>query len=115
MIVIYKAIHNLQGGNLREFFVRNNHNYNLRAESEMLLPNINSVSYFGSVTLFPGTCAIAHSRAGKNASKFTSAIYHTREIILFSLFFLLLLFISRKENFLSKNFSLNIMYRKLKT
>ena len=87
MIVIYKAIRNLQGGNLREFFVRNNHNYNLRAESEMLLPNINSVSYFGSVTLFPGTCAIAHSRAGKNASKFTSAIYHTREIILFSLFF----------------------------
>ena len=55
-IEIYKAIHNLPGGNLGEFFVRNNHNYNLRSESELLLPNVNSVfkgqnsiSYFGSV------------------------------------------------------------------
>ena len=55
-IEIYKAIHNLPGGNLSEFFVRNNHNYNLRSESELLLPNVNtvfkgqnSISYFGSV------------------------------------------------------------------
>ena len=50
------AIHNLPGGNLREVFVRNNHNYSLRSESELLLPNVNtvfkgenSISYFGSV------------------------------------------------------------------
>ena len=53
---IYKAIHNLQGGNLSDFFVRNKHNYNLRSESELLLPNVNtvfkrqnSIGYFGSV------------------------------------------------------------------
>ena len=52
-IEIYKAIHNLPGGNLSEFFVRNNHNYNLRYESELLQPNVNtvfkgqnSISYF---------------------------------------------------------------------
>ena len=55
-IEIYEAIHNLPGGNLGEFFIRNNHNYNLRSESELLLSNINtvfkgqnSISYFGSV------------------------------------------------------------------
>ena len=55
-IEMYKAIHNLPGGNLSEFFVRINHNYNLRSESELLLPNVNtafkgqnSISYFGSV------------------------------------------------------------------
>ena len=55
-IEIYKAIQNLPGGNLSEFFVRNNHNYNLRSEPELLLPNVNtvfkaqnSISYFGSV------------------------------------------------------------------
>ena len=49
-------MHNLPGGNLSAFFVRNNHNYNLRSESELLLPNLNNVlkgqnyiSYFGSV------------------------------------------------------------------
>ena len=54
---MYEAIHNLPGGNLSEFYVRNNHNYNLRSESELLLQNVNSVikgqnfiSYFGSVT-----------------------------------------------------------------
>ena len=36
-IDIYKAIHSLPGGNLTDFFVRNNHNYNLRSESELLL------------------------------------------------------------------------------
>ena len=50
------AIHNLPGGNLREVFVRDNHNYSLRSESELLLLNVNtvfkgqnSISYFGSV------------------------------------------------------------------
>ena len=59
-IEIYKAIHNLPGGNLGEFFVTNNHNYNLRSESELLLPNVssvskgqNSISYFGSVIWNP--------------------------------------------------------------
>ena len=33
-IEIYKAIHNLPGGNIRELFVRNNHNYNLGSKSE---------------------------------------------------------------------------------
>ena len=51
-IEIHKAIHNLPAGNLSEFFVRNNHNYNLRPKSELLLPNANTVitdfSYFGS-------------------------------------------------------------------
>ena len=43
-------------GNLGDFFVRNNHNYKLRSESELLMPNVNSVfkgqkpiSYFRSV------------------------------------------------------------------
>ena len=56
MIEIYKAIHNLLGGNLGEVFIRNNDNYNLRFKSELLLPNVNSVfkgqnyiSYFRSV------------------------------------------------------------------
>ena len=55
-IEIYKAMNNLPGGNLSEFFVRNNHNYNLRSRSELTVPSINtvfkgqnSISYFGSV------------------------------------------------------------------
>ena len=55
-IEIYKAIHNLPGGYLSEFFARNNHDYNLRSESEQLLTNVitvfkgqNSISYSGSV------------------------------------------------------------------
>ena len=43
VIEIYKAIHNLPGKNLSEFSVRNNHNYNPRSESELLLPNVNTV------------------------------------------------------------------------
>ena len=53
---MYKAVTNLPGGNLSEFFVRNNHNYNLRSRSELTVPSINtvfkgqnSISYFGSV------------------------------------------------------------------
>ena len=51
-----KAVNNLPGGNFSEFFVRNNHNYNLRSKSELTVPSINtvfkgqkSISYFGSV------------------------------------------------------------------
>ena len=46
-------------------------------------------------TLFPWTRAIACACTSTHASKFTCAIYHTREII-FSLF--LLLYIFHKEN-----------------
>ena len=53
---MYKAVDNWTGGNLSEFFVRNNHNYNLRSRSELTVPSINtvfkgqnSISYFGSV------------------------------------------------------------------
>ena len=55
-IEMYKAVDNLPGGNLSEFFVKNNHNYNLRSISELTVPSIstvfkgqNSISYFGSV------------------------------------------------------------------
>ena len=41
-IEIYKAIHNLPGGNVSEFFIRNNRYYNLCSESELLLPNVNT-------------------------------------------------------------------------
>ena len=55
-IEIYKSMNNLPGGNLSEFFVSNNHNYNLRSRSELTAPSINtvfkgqnSISYFGSI------------------------------------------------------------------
>ena len=55
-IEMYKAVNNLPGRNLSEFFVRSNHNYNLHYGSELTVPSINtvfegqdSVSYFGSV------------------------------------------------------------------
>ena len=55
-IEMYKTVNNLPGGNLGEFFVRNNHNYNLRSRSELTVPSINtvfkgqnSISCFGSV------------------------------------------------------------------
>ena len=54
-IEMYEAVNNLPGGNLSKFFVRNNHNYNLRSKSELTVPSINSnsiqnsISYFGSV------------------------------------------------------------------
>ena len=55
-IEMYKAVNNLPGGNLSEFFVRSNHSYNLRSRSELTVPSINtvfkgqnSISYFGSV------------------------------------------------------------------
>ena len=42
-IEIYKGINYLPGGNLSGYFVRNNHKYNLRSESELFLPNVNIV------------------------------------------------------------------------
>ena len=53
---MYKPVNNLPGGNLSKFFVRNDHNYNLRSKSELTVPSINtvfkgqnSISYFVSV------------------------------------------------------------------
>ena len=53
---IYKALNDLPAGNLKEFFIRTSHNYNLRSGSDLTIPNINtvtkgknSISYFGSV------------------------------------------------------------------
>ena len=55
-IEICKAMNNLPGGNLSEFFVRNNHNYNLLSRSELTVSRTNTIfkgqnpiSYFGSV------------------------------------------------------------------
>ena len=51
-IEIYKAIHNLPGGNLSDFFVRNNNNYNFRSKKSnvnSVFKGQNSISYFGSV------------------------------------------------------------------
>ena len=54
-IKVYKAMNNLPGGNLSEFFVWNNHNYNLRSRSDLTVPSMNtvsngqnSISYLGS-------------------------------------------------------------------
>ena len=53
---MYETVNNLPVENLSEFFVRNNHNYNLCSRSELTIPSINtvfkgqnSISYFGSV------------------------------------------------------------------
>ena len=55
-IKIYKAMNDLPGGNLREFFVKNSHNYNLRSRPKLTVSSINtvfkvqnSISNFGSV------------------------------------------------------------------
>ena len=40
---MYKAVNNLPGGNPIEFFVRNNHNYNLCSRSKLTVPSINIV------------------------------------------------------------------------
>ena len=39
-IETYKAVNNLPGGHLSEFFIRNNHSYNLCSKSETKVPNI---------------------------------------------------------------------------
>ena len=56
-IEMYKAVNNLLRENLSEFFVRNNHNCNLRSKPELTVTSFNSVckgqnsiNYFGSVT-----------------------------------------------------------------
>ena len=53
---MYTAVNHLPGGNLSEFFVRNNYNYFLRSKSELTVPSINIVfkgqnyiTYFGSL------------------------------------------------------------------
>ena len=51
--------------------------------------------------LFPETRAIARARAGTHTSKFTCAIYRTREIIAFS----------RKEKFFIEGFSIEHNYK----
>ena len=55
-IEMYKVVNNLPGGNLSNFFVRNNHDYNLRSKSKLPVPRIdivfkgqNTISYFGLV------------------------------------------------------------------
>ena len=55
--------------------------------------------------LFPETRATAHAHTGTHASKFMNAIYHPRSHSIFT-FVLLLLYISCKEEFSLKNFSL---------
>ena len=57
-IEMYKAVNNLSGRKLSNFFVRKNHNYNLHPKSELTVLIINTVfkgqnfiSYFESVIL----------------------------------------------------------------
>ena len=57
-IEMYKAVNNLSGRKLSNFFVRRNHNYNLHPKSELTVLIINTVfkgqnfiSYFESVIL----------------------------------------------------------------
>ena len=52
-------MNNLPGGNLSEFFVRNNHNYNLRSRSEQTVPSINTV--FKGNTQFIYSCHLQKS------------------------------------------------------
>ena len=50
---MYKAVNNLPGGNLSEFFVKNNRNSNLRSRSELSIKSVfkgqNFIGYFASV------------------------------------------------------------------
>ena len=55
-IEMYNVVNNLRGGNLSDFFVRNNHDYNLRSKSKLPVLRIdivfkgqNTISYFGLV------------------------------------------------------------------
>ena len=56
MIEIYKTLNNITD-NTYNFFVRNNHNANLRSQPDLLIPSVksvfkgkNSLRYFGSLT-----------------------------------------------------------------
>ena len=66
-------------------------------------------------TLFPETCAISRAPTDTHASKFTCAVYRAHKITVFLPFVLLILYISVWKIFLSKNFSLKIIYRRFKT
>ena len=55
-IEMYNIVNNLPRGNLSDFFVRNNHDYNLRSKSKLPVLRIdivfkgqNTISYFGLV------------------------------------------------------------------
>ena len=41
---MYKAVNNLPGGNLSDFFVRNNYGYDLRSKSELTVPSLSILS-----------------------------------------------------------------------
>ena len=42
-IETYKAVNNVPGGNLSEFFITNNHHCNLRSKRELIVSSINAV------------------------------------------------------------------------
>ena len=43
-VEMYKALNNLPGGNLKELFVKINHHYNLRSETDLIMASINTVT-----------------------------------------------------------------------
>ena len=56
LIEIYKALHDISGNSLKEFFVKRESTINLRSRPELVIPSLNSVlkgkislRYFGSV------------------------------------------------------------------
>ena len=42
-VEMYEVVNNLPAGNLNDFLVRNNHNYNLCSWSELAVPGINTL------------------------------------------------------------------------
>ena len=88
-----------------------NHKRNFAKYQKQLLWQYMAIFNTSTGTLFPEMRAIAGICAGTHASKFT--IYCTHKMIVLSLF-VLLLYISHKENFSLKYFSLSFIYRKFK-
>ena len=81
----------------------------MRCREATYFTDLEMIEYYqkrcGWNTLFPDTRTIVHARLSTHASKFTCTIYHTRKIIVFSFFvLLLLLYISRKEKFFIEGF-----------
>ena len=58
-------------------------------------------------------CSLRRARAGTHASKFTCAIYRTGEIIVFSLFALLLLYISGKEKLYIEKYFIEVYIQEI--
>ena len=56
-------------------------------------------NFSGDYILFPETRAIAGARAGTDANKLTYAIYCTREIVVFSLCFVIIVYFPQGETF----------------